>query len=227
MKLSITSLNLDDRPREKFESQGASSLSVAELLAIVIGSGSAEENAVQLMQRIMSGCGNSLATLGRTDLRELCQYKGMGKAKAIALLAVCELASRRMAETSEEQQTFQSAESIFQYFRHEMQNLPTEQSRVLLLNQRLGFISSKLISHGGITGTVVDIRRILREALLSNATNIALCHNHPSGSLRPSSEDDQLTNKLKRAAETMNIRLIDHLIISYEGYYSYQEQGRL
>lgn len=227
MKLSITDLSKDDRPREKLEAQGAGSLSVAELLAILIGSGSAEENAVQLMQRVMNDCGGSLATLGREDIRSLCKYKGMGPAKAITLLAACELGRRRMQENAGEDLTFTSAEDIHRYFAPKIGDLPVEESHVLLLNQHLGLIGSKLLSRGGITGTVVDVRLVLREALLSNATAIALCHNHPSGSLRPSPEDDRLTQSVRDAARTMNIRMVDHLIVSCRGFYSYQQAGKL
>ena len=207
MKLNITDLALDDRPREKFEAQGPTQLTTSELLAILIGSGNTDENAVSLMQRILNDCGGSLTTLGRKTIAELCQYKGVGPAKAITILAACEIGVRRGGETCQRTQVT-SAEDIYDYFRPKMQD-------------------SRLISRGGITGTVVDIRMILKEALMANATNIALAHNHPSGNLKPSREDDHLTERLKKAAQTMDIKLIDHVIVTDKGYYSYNDEGRI
>lgn len=226
MSRSITDLSLEDRPREKFEQKGGGSLSKAELLALLIGSGSAGENAVQLMQRVLADCHDSLATLGRMDIGELCKYKGLGKAKAITLLAACEIGKRRIAEDTLSQK-YDTARSIYLHFLSKLRDTPVEESHVLLLNQRLGYIGSKLVSRGGITGTVVDVRVILKEALLSGATHIALAHNHPSGNLAPSRQDDELTQKLARAAATLDIRLIDHLIVTDTGYYSYHEEGKI
>lgn len=226
MKLNITDLNTEDRPRERFEAHGGSSLSQAELLAILIGSGSSEENAVQLMQHIMNDCNNSLATLGRRSIRELCQYKGMGPAKAITVLAACELSKRRIHETAQLTQQFTNSEAIYQYFLSKMRDASIEECHVLLLNQSLRFIDSKLISRGGITGTVVDIRLVLKEALLAGATHIALCHNHPSGNCHPSREDDRLTERLRTSGETMDIHLIDHIVLTDHDYYSYRDNGK-
>lgn len=226
MKLSIKQMGDDDRPREKFAAHGGTALSTAELLAILIGSGNGEENAVQLMQRIMHDCNGQLAALGRMSVGELCRYKGLGPAKAIALLAACELSRRRMSEHANTER-LDSANKIYNYFKQKLSDTPVEECHVLLLNNNLKAIATKLISRGGITGTAVDVRLILREALFVNATHIVLCHNHPSGSLRPSRDDDNLTQKVDNAAQTMDIHLIDHLIFTNDGYYSYQEQGRL
>lgn len=226
MKINITDLSLEDRPREKLEAKGPKALSQAELLAILIGSGTREENAVQLMQRILRDCHDSLRQLGRMSIEELCQYKGVGLAKAVTILAACELNSRIMDEAYAVERVT-SSEDIFKYYRPKLGELPHEESHVLLLNQQLRIIGSQLIGRGGITGTVVDVRLILKKALLANATQIALCHNHPSGTLRPSREDDQLTDHLKKAAEVMNIRLIDHVIVTSAGYYSYSDESRL
>ncbi len=226
MKLNITDLALDDRPREKFMAKGVESLSTSELLAILIGSGSREENAVSLMQRILNDCEGSLTTLGKRTITELCQYHGVGEAKAVSILAACEIGARRSAERDRKAQ-ISSAEDIYTYYKHQLQDLSHEESHVLLLNQRLQVIASKLISKGGLTGTVVDVRIILKEALLANAPNIALVHNHPSGNRKASREDDTLTANVNRAAKTMNIHLIDHVIVTSEGYYSYQEAGKL
>lgn len=226
MKINITDLSLEDRPREKLEAKGPKALSQAELLAILIGSGTREENAVQLMQRILRDCHDSLRQLGSMSIEELCQYKGVGLAKAVTILAACELNNRIMEEAYAVERVT-SSEDIFKYYRPKLGELPHEESHVLLLNQQLRIIGSQLIGRGGITGTVVDVRLILKKALLANATQIALCHNHPSGTLRPSREDDQLTDHLKKAAEVMNIRLIDHVIVTSAGYYSYSDESRL
>lgn len=226
MKLSITELAAEDRPREKFELKGGASLSKAELLAILIGSGNADENAVQLMQRVLTDCHDSLRQVGQLSVEELCRYKGIGPAKAITILAACELSARRLSEAHNVVRVTQASD-IFRYFHPILRDLPHEESHLLMLNQRLQVIGSQLIGRGGITGTVVDVRLILKKALLANATHIALCHNHPSGQLRPSQEDDKLTSELKRASDLMRITLIDHLIVTDEGYYSYQEEGKL
>lgn len=226
MKISITDLALDDRPREKFIANGATALTTSELLAILIGSGNTDENAVGLMQRIMGDCEGSLTQLGRKTIAELCQYKGVGPAKAITILAACEIGVRRGGETDLRTRVKDSSD-IYAYFKPKMQDLPHEESHVLLLNQNLTIIGSKLIGRGGITGTVVDVRMLLKEALMANATNIALAHNHPSGNLRPSREDDRITEKIKTAARTMDINLIDHIIVTDNGYYSYQDEGRI
>ena len=225
--MNITDLSLDDRPREKFAAHGASALSKAELLAILIGSGNTEENAVQLMQRIMNDCQGSLATLGNMGIDSLCRYKGMGPAKAISVLAACELGRRRMAEGMELRPQLTSSADIFAYMTPRLKGTPVEECHAILLNNHLRVVGCKLISRGGITGAVVDVRLVLREALLCNATHLALCHNHPSGNPRPSGEDDRLTQKLKAAAATMDLRLIDHIILTDEAYFSYQDEGRL
>ena len=225
--MNITDLSLDDRPREKFAAHGAATLSKAELLAILIGSGTTEENAVQLMQRIMNDCQGSLATLGNMGIDSLCRYKGMGPAKAISVLAACELGRRRMAEGMELRPQLTSSADIFAYMTPRLKGTPVEECHAILLNNHLRVVGCKLISRGGITGTVVDVRLVLREALLCNATHLALCHNHPSGNPRPSGEDDRLTQKLKAAAATMDLRLIDLIILTDEAYFSYQDEGRL
>lgn len=227
MKLSITDLQTDDRPREKFMRLGASHLSEAELLAILIGSGNTEENAVQLMQRVLTDCGGSLNALGRMNIDDLCRYRGMGSAKAITLLAACELGRRRMSEEVKLNDRFDSAENVYRYFLGKMQHLDVEECRVMLLNAQLRYVADCCLSRGGIGKTVVDIRLALKQALLHNATRMILCHNHPTGVAQPSADDDHLTQKLKRAAETLDLRLLDHVIVADAGYYSYAEHGRL
>ena len=226
-KLSINQWDIEDRPREKLAAKGAAELTKAELLAILIGSGNDEENAVELMRRVLEDCKNSLNTLGKMGIEELCKYRGIGPAKAITIIAACEFGKRRAAEAPEERPRIRSSEDIYRYFLPKMQDLSNEEGHVLLLNNQLQFIASRLIGRGGQTAATVDIRIVLREALLAHATHIALSHNHPSGSTRPSHEDDRLTENLKRGCEAVQIKLIDHVIVTDGNYYSYADEGRL
>ena len=225
-KLKISEWAEEDRPREKMASLGAETLSNAELLAILIGSGSTEESAVELMKRILADCNNNLNTLGKRNISELCVYNGIGEAKAISILAACELGKRRQMETPEERPDLGTATRIYNHMRPVMQDLDVEEFWVLLLNQHYHLIKKIRISHGGITETAVDIRIIIREAVLANATILAVCHNHPSGNISPSRQDDELTRSIKRACELMRIHFLDHVIVTDGQYYSYHEQGR-
>lgn len=227
--LSITQWAEEDRPREKMMRLGAAALSNAELLAILIGSGSPGESAVELMKRVLSDCKNNLNTLGKMTVDELTdsKYKGLGPAKAITILAACELGKRRQIEKAEERKRIDSALSIYEYMHPRMQDLATEQAWVLLLNQNLKLIKSVHISTGGISETAVDVRVILREALLCNATVLALCHNHPSNNATPSGDDNRLTQRVQKACDTMRIYFLDHVVITDGDYYSYKENGKL
>ena len=225
-KLNINQWAKEDRPREKMADLGTEALSNAELLAILIGSGSTDESAVALMKRVLADCNNNLNTLGKKTMHELMQYKGIGEAKAIAILAACELGKRRQAETPEERPDLGSATRIYRHMHHLMQDLDVEEFWVLLMNQHNKLIKKVRISHGGITETAVDIRIIIREAVLANATILAVCHNHPSGSLSPSHADDELTKNIQRACELMRIYFMDHVIVTDGQYYSYHELGR-
>ena len=227
MKLTINNWAEEDRPREKLMALGAEALSNAELLAILIGSGSTKESAVDLMKHILNDCQNNLNTLGKMTIRELTEYTGMGPAKAVTVLAACELGKRRQLEKAEERPQINSAEAIYSVMHPKMQDLDVEEAWILLLNQNFRLIYKERISHGGITGVSVDVRIIMREALLHNATVVAFCHNHPSGSLHPSREDDALTQSIRKACEVMRLHLLDHVIITDGAYYSYHEQGRL
>ena len=206
---------------------GAECLSNAELLAILIGSGSTDESAVALMKRIMNDCSNNLNTLGKMSIRELTAYKGMGPAKAITILAACELGKRRQKTQVEERRRLSSPQDIYEYMHPTMQDLDVEEAWVLLLNQGFRLIKPVRLSHGGISETAVDIRLIMKEAIVNNATVIALCHNHPSNNLFPSRNDDNLTQNVKKACETMRIHFLDHVIVTDGAYYSYNEKGRL
>ena len=224
-KLNINQWAEEDRPREKMASLGAEALSNAELLAILIGSGSTKESAVELMKRILADCNNNLNTLGKLSIRDLCNYNGIGEAKAISILAACELGKRRQMETPEERPDLGTATRIYNHMRPVMQDLDVEEFWTLLLNQHYRLIKKVRISHGGITETSVDIRIIMREAVLANCTILAVCHNHPSGNLSPSKDDDELTRSVRRACELMHIRFMDHVIITDGHYFSYHEQG--
>ncbi len=226
-KLSINHWSEADRPREKLERLGPAALSDAELLAILIGSGSAKESAIDLMRRVLADCNNNLNTLGKKSVKELQQYHGMGPAKAITILAACELGKRRKDTEAEQRADLGSATAIYNYMHPKLQDLDVEEFHVLLLNQSYKLIKEVCISHGGITETAVDVRVIMKEAILNNATVLVACHNHPSGNLQPSSQDDNLTRSLKRACETMRIYFLDHVIITDGNYFSYHEQGRL
>jgi DNA repair protein RadC len=225
-KLTINRWAEEDRPREKMISKGAQALTNAELLAILIGSGNDEDSAVGLMQKVLAAYNNSVDRVGRLSVDELCRFKGIGPAKAVTILAACELGRRRAVEHPERRQ-IRSAAQVYDYFYPMMRDLPVEECHVLLLNQSSAVIDSVRIGMGGLTETVVDVRLILREALLKRATSLILCHNHPSGNLRPSTHDDHLTRQVREAARLLNIALIDHIIFTDGGYYSYADEGKL
>ena len=225
-KLNINQWAEEDRPREKMANLGAESLSNAELLAILIGSGSSKESAVDLMKRLLSDCNNNLNTLGKMTIHELCQYNGIGEAKAISILAACELGKRRQMESPEERPDLGTATRIYNHMHPKMQDLDVEEFWVLLMNQHYRLIKMVRISHGGITETAVDVRIIMREAVLANCTVLAVCHNHPSGNLSPSKQDEELTRTIRRACEAMRIHFLDHVIITDGHYYSFHEQGK-
>lgn len=226
-KLNIKDWKEEDRPREKLMSLGAEALSDAELLAILIGSGSSKETSVALMQRVLNDCHNNLNTLGKLSIPQLCEYNGIGEAKAITILAATELGKRRQTEKAEERKDLSSATAIYELIHPKVQDIDVEEAWIVLMNHNYKLIDYKRISHGGITETAVDVRIIMREAILKNATILALCHNHPSNNPRPSTNDDQLTQRVKRACETMRIYFLDHIIVVDGNYYSYHEQGRL
>ena len=225
-KLTINNWAEEDRPREKMASLGAEALSNAELLAILIGSGSTKESAVDLMKRVLADSKNNLNTLGKMSIHELCQYNGIGEAKAITILAACELGKRRQMESPEERPDLGTATRLYNYMHPIMQDLDVEEFWVLLLNQHYRLIKKVRISHGGITETAVDIRIIMKEAVLANTTILAVCHNHPSGNLSPSKADEALTRSISRACEVMNIHFLDHVIVTDGQYYSFHEQGK-
>lgn len=226
-KLNINQWAAEDRPRERLEKFGPQALSDAELLAILVGSGSTKEDAVTLMKRILADCNNNLNTLGKLNIHDLCRYNGVGPAKAITILAACELGKRRQAEKPQERPDVGTATLIYNYMHPKLQDLDVEEFWLLLMNQHYRLIKEVRIAHGGITEVSVDVRILMREALLANTTILAVCHNHPSGNLKPSSCDDQLTQSIKKACEVMRIHFLDHVIITDGNYFSYHEQGKL
>lgn len=226
-KLTINQWAEEDRPREKMMQKGAEALTDAELLGILIGSGSTDESAVSLMQRILAFCDNNLNQLAKWEVRDFARFKGMGPAKSITVMAALELGKRRNLQMQAERLRISSSTDIYKLFHPLLCDLPTEEFWTLLLNQANKVIDKIRISRGGIDQTTADVRTILREALIKRATQIALVHNHPSGNINPSNDDLKLTQAVQRAAQIMNIRLIDHLVITDGSYYSFNDEGRL
>lgn len=224
-KLVIREWAEEDRPREKLMEQGRRALTNAELLAILIGSGSREETAVELCRRMLSDVGHSLDRLSRLDLHDLCSYKGIGEAKAIAIIAALEVGRRRKEEVLEEQPVLNSSKRVYAYFRERMQDLPHEEFWVIYLSTACKVLDQQLIGRGGNDFTPVDVRIILRYALQSKAHSMILMHNHPSGTLRPSNADQQLTKKIIDASTVMDIRVNDHLIFTDHAYFSFRDEG--
>ena len=206
---------------------GADALSNAELMAILIGSGNTKENAVDLMKKVLNDCNNNLNTLGKMSIQDLCRYTGIGEAKAITILAACELGKRRQMVSPEERPDLGTATRIYNHMHPVLQDKDVEEFWLLLMNQNHRLIKKMCIAHGGISEVSVDIRIIIREAVLANATILAVCHNHPSGNLLPSSMDNDLTDSIKRACNLMRIHFLDHVVITDGAYFSYHESGRL
>lgn len=224
-KLNINQWAAEDRPREKMMQKGAEALSDAELLAILIGSGNTEESAVALMQRVLAACNNDLSQLGKWEVRDFSRFKGFGPAKSITIMAALELGKRRKLQERSERTTIRSSADIYELFHPLLCDLPTEEFWVLLLNQAAKVIDKVRISRGGIDQTTADVRTLLREALLQRAVQIVLIHNHPSGNPSPSHADRSLTELVRKAAQTMNIRLTDHIIVTDGKYYSFNDEG--
>jgi DNA repair protein RadC len=227
VKLNINQWAKEDRPREKMVSRGVEVLSDAELLAILIGSGNTEESAVELMRRVLASCDNNLNELGKWALPDYLRFKGFGTAKAATVMSALELGKRRKAQEIKERIAIVCSTDIYRIFHPLMCDLSQEEFWIILLNQANKVIIKIRISSGGIDGTYADLRSILREALLHRATGIVLCHNHPSGNKYPSSADIQLTECIRQGAQTMNIKLCDHVIICDGSYYSFSDEGKL
>ena len=227
-KCSIKDWAEDDRPREKLLQKGSGALSNAELIAILINTGTASQSAVDIAQKILSATGNDLQKLGSLSPREMVQLKikGLGEAKAIGIAASLELGIRRNVSGLKKLRITNSRD-VAAYLQASFEYLQKEVFAVVFLNRANKIVHFEVISEGGITGTVADPRIILKKALENNATGIILCHNHPSGNLKPSNADEILTQKIKNAASFSDILVTDHIIVSHEGYFSFADQGLL
>lgn len=224
---SIKNWSQDDQPREKLRDKGRASLSDAELVAILIGSGNRDESAVDLCKRILASVDNNLSELGKLSIRQLMEFKGIGEAKAISIAAALELGRRRRGEEALEKKKITSSTSVFELMQPIIGDLPHEEFWIVYLNNSNKVLLKKQESKGGITGTLVDVRLVLKKALEVGATSLILAHNHPSGTLMPSNADKQLTLKLKNAAESIDIKVLDHLIVTEKAYFSFADDNLL
>lgn len=224
---SIKNWSQDDQPREKLLYKGKATLSDAELLAILIGSGNRDESAVALCKRIFASVNNNLSDLGRLSIAQLMEFKGIGEAKAITIVAALELGRRRRGEEALEKKKITSSNSVFELMQPIIGELEHEEFWIIFLNNSNKVIDKKQLSKGGITGTLVDVRLVLKYALEVGATGLILAHNHPSGTLKPSEADKHLTNKLKMASESLDIKILDHLIITEKAYLSFADENLL
>ena len=226
-KVAMKDWAADDKPREKFREKGAGSLSDAELLAILIQNGTREKSALDLGKDLMLKSKNNLVELGRLSIRELMKIKGIGMAKAVLIAAALELGRRRLASENLDKPLVTSSSSVARFLQARFRDLPHEIFAVVFLNRANKIIHFEIVSSGGITGTVADPRIILKKALEEEAVSLILCHNHPSGSLKPSRADEELTLKIKEAARFFDIKVLDHVIVSSEGYFSFADEGIL
>lgn len=227
LKISIKKWAKDDRPREKLLGKNPSTLSDSELLAILIGNGHREKNAVELAKDVLRLGKNNLNELGKVTIQEMVRLKGIGKVKAITIVAALELGRRRQAALSLDKPIVKGSRDIANYLQALFRDLPHEVFAVAYLNQANRINHLEIISKGGITSTVADPRVILKKAILEDAVSLVICHNHPSGSLQPSKADQELTRKLKEAAKLFDISLFDHIIVSESGYFSFADAAIL
>jgi DNA repair protein RadC len=226
-KYSIKHWAKDDRPREKLLSKSAAALSDSELLAILIHHGSRDKSALDLAREVLLLGKNNLNEVAKLSVSQFMSIKGIGQAKAVALAAALELGRRRQAGSLLDKPALKDSREVAIYMQSVLMDQPNELFAVLFLNQANRVIHYEIISEGGITGTVADPRIILKKALEKNAVSLILCHNHPSGSLKPSRADEELTYKIKEAAKYFDIKVLDHLIVSEEGYFSFADEGKL
>jgi len=225
-KLSIKEWAESDRPREKLLQRGRKSLSDAELITILIGSGSAEQSALELSRSILDSCGHDLNKLARLEVADLITFKGIGPAKAISIAAALELGSRRASFSSVDRVVITNSHDAYQYIRQDLEDLDHEQFWVVLLNQRAKVISKHLVSTGGVSATVIDSRLVFKPAIQWSASQLILAHNHPSGEVNPSQQDIQVTHKLQKAAMALDLRIVDHIIVGDDQYYSLGDEGK-
>ncbi|MDR2955455.1 MAG: DNA repair protein RadC [Prevotella sp.] len=228
IKLNIKDLAEEDRPREKMLLKGVSALSDAELLGILLGSGNKNETAVELAQRILHSVSNNLNNLGKLEIKDLIKnFNGVGEAKAITITAALELGKRRKLSETVVQPQITNSQDAYNIFHPILADLRHEEMWILLLNRANKVIKKIQVSKGGVSGTVVDIRMIMKEAIENLASAMILCHNHPSGNVNPSGEDNTITQRLKEAGSIMEIQLLDHIIVCDHSYYSYMDKGKL
>lgn len=225
--LTIKDWAEEDRPREKLQLKGKSSLSNAELIAILLGTGSANMSAVDLSKFILANCNNDLNTLATLEVQDLIKFKGIGEAKAITLVSALELGRRRKGTDFHKKNKIQSAEDAYQYIKADLQDQVHEQFWVLLLRRNNEVIKKELISKGGVSGTLVDPKIIFKKALDALASAIILIHNHPSGNINPSAADLRLTRKVQQAGELLEISILDHIIFTNHSYFSFADEGQL
>ena len=225
VKQSIKFWNEDDRPREKPWLKGRAALSDAELLALIIGSGTKDETAVALCRRILSAVDNNLNELGKRTAADLCGFKGIGRAKAVAIVAALELGRRKRAQVALKRQQITSSRDAFELVQPLIGDLPHEEFWVIYLNNSNRVLQTVCLSKGGITGTLVDIRLLFKQCIQLGAVAVILSHNHPSGTLRPSESDKALTSKIKKAAANLDINLLDHLIVTEKTYFSFADEN--
>ncbi|MGB5556005.1 MAG: DNA repair protein RadC [Flavobacteriaceae bacterium] len=224
---SIKNWSDDDKPREKLVQKGKSVLSDAELIAILIGSGSRNESAVSLSKRILASVNNNLNELGKLSIKQLMQFKGIGEAKAVTIAAALEIGRRRRGEGASKITKITSSRDVFELLQPSMGELPHEEFWIVYLNNANKVLLTSQLSKGGLTGTLVDVRIVLKQALELGAVALVLAHNHPSGILRPSNEDKKVTEKLKTAATALDVKVLDHLIITQKDYFSFADEGIL
>ncbi len=222
--LSIKFWSDDDKPREKLLQKGRSVLSDAELIAILIGSGSRNESAVELSKRILAAAGNNLNELGKLSIKQLMKFKGIGEAKAVTISAALEIGRRRRGEKAQKITKITSSQDVFELLQPKMGDLKHEEFWIVYLNNSNKVLQSAQLSKGGITGTLVDVRLVMRQALELGAVALILAHNHPSGTLKPSSADKQITQKLMSAGKALDLKVLDHVIITQKAYFSFADE---
>jgi len=223
--MNIKSWSPEDRPREKLLMKGTSSLSDAELIAILLGSGTAKLSAVDVAKKVLAYVDHNLDSLAKLSIKELMKAKGIGEAKAITIVAAMELGRRRREQSPEEKPKLETSKSAFDMIKGDLQDLPHEEFWVLLLNRANRLVKKKRVSEGGVSGTVADPKIIFKFAIDELASGIIVCHNHPSGNLKPSDSDINLTRKLKEAGKVLEIAVLDHIIVAHHQYFSFADEG--
>jgi DNA repair protein RadC len=225
--MSIKSWAEQDRPREKLLNKGRKALTEAELLAILLGSGNKDQTAVELAQHILNHCGNNLNQLAKLSIQDLLKFKGVGEAKAISIISALEIGRRRKDTDSSKKLKISSSDDAFSQIQSDLMDLGHEEFWIILLQRNNKVILKEMVSKGGVSGTVVDAKIIFKRALEETASGLILAHNHPSGSLTPSQEDLDITKKIKNGGRLLDIKLLDHLIIGDDSFYSFADENKL